>query len=136
MWSSALGARAILSARVGFMLVLCSKRSGSRGLRMLRGIVAVPGAFLDLLQQLSCHRYSNHFRRFIINAGYADGARHAPDAHGIYAPRRQTALEQHLLRMRADHAEKRKIAAPENTLGERQVERVVVRHHQKVTIGR
>src|SRR5471032_1817867 len=134
MWSSALGAWAILSARVGFMLVLCFKRSGSRGLRMLRGIVAVRGAFLDLLQQLSCHRYCDHFRRFIVNAGYADGAGHAPDAQGVYAPRRQPAFELHLLRMRADHAEVGKIAAPENTLGEREIERMVVRHNQKVTI--
>ena len=38
--------------------------------------------------------------------------------------------------MRADHAEEREIAAPEDALRELEIERVVVRHHQKVTIGR
>src|ERR1700730_3980714 len=136
MCSSALGAWAILSAKVEFMLIVCFKRSGSRGLRMLRGIVAVRGAFLDLLQQLCCDRYCNHFRRFVGDAGYADRTRHAADADGIDAPRGQPALELDLLRMRADHAEEREIATPEDAFGECEIERMVMRHHEEVAVGR
>ena len=59
---------------------------------MVRRIVAVRGAFLDLLQQLSCNGYSNHFGCLIDNAGHAYRANHVLYPHGIAIPRAASRL--------------------------------------------
>jgi hypothetical protein len=99
--------------------------------RVLRSIVRTTH-----LQQLRADRECDRMRRLVSNAVHADRAGHLFHPRRVDAALDQPAFEFHALRLRSDHPEVREVAPSHDPRRKREVERVVVRHHEKVRAGR
>ena len=114
----AVGCHGRCSLLVGRWSYGCARDVSARSVATARGA----SRCFDRLQQLRCRRNRDDFRRLVDDAIDADRAHHARDPRRVDAARRQPVLELLALRVRADHAEEREVAAPQDALGQLEID--------------